>query len=71
MMGGSFSCSARFGLLKKAAKKEDSHKERKESNAEHHAKDQPRKEGTPGREFSQQQKVFTSCPRCGCQCSSP
>ncbi len=55
-----FSCCARFGLLKKAAKKEDAHKERKESHTEQQAKDHPRRESTPGREFSPQQKV--KCP---------
>ena len=55
--GNFLSWCARFGILKKVAKKEDSYKEQKESMTEQQPKEQPRRESTPGREFTPQQKV--------------
>ena len=51
-------CCARFGLLQKAARKKDEHRESKEPPVEQQLKNEPQREGTPGREFTPQQKVI-------------
>jgi len=56
----SFVSDARFGLLHKGAKRQGHHKEHKEHASEQQLKEQPRRESTPSRDFTPQQKVKPS-----------